>query len=457
MKTIFDEIDEKAIELKSLLPMQDELQIKLDKKFRLEFNYNSNHIEGNTLTYGETELLLIFDDTKGNHAMREYEEMKAHDVAFQMVGEWASNKEHYLTEKDIKSLNEIILVRPYWKDAVTADGQNTRREIIVGDYKAFPNSARLSNGEIFHYASVTETPILMGELMDWYRGEEEAIHTITLAAMMHFNFVRIHPFDDGNGRIARLLMNYILIKDDFPPVIIKSSDKPNYLRALHLADTGDYEPFIQYIGEQVVWSLDLSIKAARGENIEDVDDIDKEISLFKRSINKTNERQKIKSLTATNDINQNSALPLFECLYKKLASFNELFHSVECRILYFTGGVDNYNVQQRAGGSVLGKVESSKDLTQIMMDKTKDVNFGWIGMEYYLSGFKLDQPFNAGVFVVVTYETYQYAIRASFNFQDMVQGMTKNYDKLLVNDEITDIVTKVARNILEYLQERTPN
>ena len=90
MENILKEIDQLSERYKILWPMQPEHQKKLDKKFRLEFNYNSNHIEGNTLTYGETELLLYFDKTDGTHELREYEEMKNHDVAYKLVTEWAN-------------------------------------------------------------------------------------------------------------------------------------------------------------------------------------------------------------------------------------------------------------------------------------------------------------------------------------------------------------------------------
>ena len=225
MENIFQTIEKLATELKNLQPMKTEYRQKLEKKFRLEFNYNSNHIEGNTLTYGETELLLIFDKTTGNHELREYEEMKAHDVAFEMMKDWAADKERPFNETSIKNLHKVLLVIPFWKEAITPDGQSTRHLIEVGDYKRHPNSVRLQNGEIFHYASPGETPIQMGEMMEWYKNEEKAIHPVTLAAILHYRFVRIHPFDDGNGRISRLLMNYVFLKHDLPPVIIKSADK----------------------------------------------------------------------------------------------------------------------------------------------------------------------------------------------------------------------------------------
>ena len=87
----------------------------MDKKIRLEFNYNSNHIEGNTLTYGETELLLIFDKTTGNHELREYEEMKSHDVAFELIKELAFDKEWPLSEMAIKNLHEYCLYARFGK------------------------------------------------------------------------------------------------------------------------------------------------------------------------------------------------------------------------------------------------------------------------------------------------------------------------------------------------------
>ncbi|MBI1668111.1 Fic family protein [Capnocytophaga periodontitidis] len=281
---IFDYIDQLLATYNSLLPMSPENQRRWDKKVRLEFNYNSNHIEGNTLTYGETELLLLFDETHSSRPMRDYEEMKAHDVAFQKIKEWAADTETPLTEQDIKNLNQIILVQPFWKDAITPDGQPTRRQITVGNYKTQPNSVRLPNGELFEYTAPQEVPIQMQALMEWYRDEQTALHPVTLAAMFHYKFVCIHPFDDGNGRVSRLLMNYVLLAHKLPPVVIKSSDKQNYLHALHLADTGQYEAFIRYIAEQVVSSLEMAIKAAKGESIEEPDDLDKEIALVARQL-----------------------------------------------------------------------------------------------------------------------------------------------------------------------------
>lgn len=332
-----DKIDILKSNLNQLMPINSTYQKRIDEKFRLEFNYNSNHLEGNTLTYGETKLLLIFGDTQGNHQKREFDEMEAHDVAFKIVKEWANDWERPLTGNQIKELNQIILVKPFWKDAITNDGQTTRREIKIGNYKEFSNSVILSNGEIFEYASPSETPRLMGELIDWYKAEENSLHPVTLATMLHYKFVRIHPFDDGNGRIARLLLNYVLLKFGFPPVVIKTEDKKNYLRVLHLADLGDYSAFIDYVAEQLIWSLELSIKGAKGESVEEQGDWEKQLEVLKKNYN--NDKIAVKqrnSFAAFNEIYQKTVLPFLDLWNNKISKFDEFFEEKIVKIEIIT-------------------------------------------------------------------------------------------------------------------------
>lgn len=339
LKQVLAEIDLLKAKLDSLLPMKREDEERLWKKFRLEWNYNSNHIEGNTLTYGQTELLLIFDKTTGDHDMREYEEMKAHDVAIKKVVEYANDKSRDLAEADIRELNKLILVRPFWSDAITPDGQPTRKLIQPGEYKKQPNSVRLQNGEIFHYASPEETPAKMEQLIQWYRqaSTDEKIHPVEVAARLHYDFVRIHPFDDSNGRTARLLMNYALIRNGYPPTIVKSDEKKAYLDALNKADVGNFEAFIEYIAECQLWSLNLSINASKGLSINESSDITKEIALWKRSINPLQKYNAVKSYTFVVDFIEKNLMTLFFKLIEKHRVFDDLF--VLNQVSIFSNGV----------------------------------------------------------------------------------------------------------------------
>jgi Fic family protein len=297
-------------------------------KYRLEFNYNSNHIEGNTLTYGHTQLLLLFDKVVADYSFRELEEMKAHDVALKIVREAALDDSHILTEKFIKELNEIVLVRPFYKEAITADGQPTRRLIEPGTYKKYPNSVLLENGEVFNYASPEETPALIGDLMNWYRTEQEKkeLHPVQIAAIFHYRFVRIHPFDDSNGRTARLLMNYILIRNGYAPLVIESADKKGYLTALNKADTGDLQAFIEYISQYAEKWQSLYVKALKGESIEEQEDFRKEIELLKRKLNGDESRlEKVYSKKVCQEVLTDTILPLITAIIKELSVFDDFY------------------------------------------------------------------------------------------------------------------------------------
>jgi len=444
--SIFDKIDKLKAEWDKLQPLSTKDQKRLDEKFRLEFNYNSNHIEGNTLTYGETKLLLIFDDTRGGHTMREYEEMKAHDVAYKLIVEWAADPDFGLKEKDIKELNELILVRPYYKEAITQDGQNTRRLIKVGEYKEYPNSVRLPNGEMFEYASPIETPILMRELMEWYRSEEGALHPLTLAAMLHYKFVRIHPFDDGNGRLSRLLMNYVLLKNRMLPVVVKSDDKVNYLRALRNADAGDYEAFIGYIAEQSAWSLELGIKAARGGSIEESDDIDKKLNLLQRKIEGLqdgDEEPEERSLEFIHKAIVEVGFPIVRAVLEKLKAFNKQF--VECSVNYMIDGIGmtkgsedldeliklfENEFESRASP---GKIEFKMEFRHLKKASTSEVHV-W-----------LDRPY-------LQFEQYYYIL--SLSGDDKHEGRRLKYNQSIDEAIKDEAVKRIVEDFMSSLEKR---
>lgn len=321
-KTI-DTVSALKNELDKKIPLEAEDDKRLQKKLRLEFNYNSNHLEGNTLTYGQTQLLLFFDKSSGDVPVSDIEEMKAHDVALTHIEEMANDEERPLTENFIKELNKTILVKPFWKNAISPNGIPTRKRIEIGEYKTSPNSVQLKNGKIHEYASPEETPALMGDLLSWYRASKDQSHPVQLAAEFHYRFVCIHPFDDGNGRVARLIMNYILLNNNYPPVIIKSEDKESYLTALQKADTGDIRSLIEYVEEQSIWSLELSLKAANGKDIDELGDIEKEIEILKRK--KLSETKIFKTPKVTYEVINHINNDLWKPLGKLLDNFDDFF------------------------------------------------------------------------------------------------------------------------------------
>ena len=261
----------------ALQPISQQAQERLNQKLMLEFNYNSNHIEGNTLTYGQTELLLLFGRVAEPAIMRDLEEMKAHNVALRMIEAEAREEGRPLTETFIRTLHQTLLPEDY--QVTNPDG--TTYPIHAGQYKTRPNSVRTITGELFEYVSPEETPALMADLIAWYNREEAAatLSPIQLASLFHYRYIRIHPFEDGNGRIAHLLVNYILCKHAYPMIVVKSTDKNQYLSALNQCDVAvglirsdganaqlnQINPLTDYLSHCLEQSLALSITTVTSE------------------------------------------------------------------------------------------------------------------------------------------------------------------------------------------------
>lgn len=336
-------IDKLYQEWLSLQPLKEEYRYRLDQKFMLEFNYNSNHIEGNTLTYGQTELLLMFGKVVEEANMKDLEEMKAHNVALKMIQAEASDKRKPLTENFIRTLHHTLLREDYVVYRKSTDGITNSYTVHAGCYKTRPNSVITVTGERFEYASPEETPALMNDLVTWYNQavNDGWLSPIELATVFHYRYIRIHPFEDGNGRIARLLVNYILFRYDYPMIVVRSKDKEHYLSALNRCDVAvgsvpsmgahaelaQLIPFLDYMSGCLVQSLQLCIKAAKGEDIEEEDDFEKKIRILEKQ---RLSQPPIKLDHEEWDRLQKRFKELAALIKVKISSLNKFYHSVDC-------------------------------------------------------------------------------------------------------------------------------
>ena len=272
-------------QLDNLRPLNQEAEARIMQKFRLDWNYHSNHLEGNSLSYGETKALILFGLTAQGKPLEDHIEMSDHNTVLERLIE-VTRGEYPLTETFIRDIHKLLFnrVTDLKTMAETPDGKSTSRVIEIGKYKTMPNHAKTKTGETFYFATPEETPAKMYDLIEWFRKEKDKpdVNPIILAALFHYRFIRIHPFDDGNGRVARILMNFILMQFGYPPVIIKTEDKENYYAVLRLADADELEPFIEHIAQNLVRSLEIMIKGAKGESIEEPDDLDKELALLEQ-------------------------------------------------------------------------------------------------------------------------------------------------------------------------------
>lgn len=238
---MFQKIDAKKAVLDSKRPLSKESLDNLKRYFDVELTYNSNAIEGNTLTITETKVILEDGITIGKgKSLREHLEVINHKEAIDYVDDIVS-KNIDISERVIKDLNYIIL-----KSINNANAGKYRNTNVL--------ISGSSHRPVEHFL-VEEK---MKELINWYNVNKNKIHPIELAAEFHFRYVYIHPFIDGNGRSARLLMNLILMRNGYPISVIKNDNREEYMKALETASTtGELKSFVDLVADAVDKSLDI--------------------------------------------------------------------------------------------------------------------------------------------------------------------------------------------------------
>lgn len=220
-------------------PFSKGLANSLQEKLIVEWTYNSNAIEGNTLTLSETKVVLE-GITIGGKSVVEHLEVINHREAILFIEELISNKEP-LSEWDIKNIHALILKEI---DNNNAGKYRTENVVISGAKHIPPKNYEIGD--------------LMQRLIAEYQSEWKEYHPVIRATLLHGEFVKIHPFIDGNGRTSRLLLNFELMKNGYPPIIIKKEERARYYDVLDIAHTSmNYEPFIELVSKLVIESEKL--------------------------------------------------------------------------------------------------------------------------------------------------------------------------------------------------------
>ena len=435
-------------EIDALRPLKKDDELRIMQKFRLDWNYHSNSLEGNSLSFGETKALILFGLTASGKPLKDHFEMTGHNEAVKWISEIVK-QERPLTESFIRELHTLILKDSYFSDAITADGQKTRKKINVGVYKTAPNHVLTKTGEIFRFATPEETPAKMNDLINWYRekAEEKTVNAIVLATHFHYKYIRIHPFDDGNGRTARLLMNFILMRFGFPPVIVKQEDKQHYFEVLQLADAGNLNAFVDYIAENLIHSLELMIKGAKGESIEEEDDLDKELAVLDMKIKEVSEEVTVMK----DDFNLaefaiKNVLPLGEKFFEKNKKMTKYYirYSADLNADSFTPSYSAKDINIRL-----------KELINYL----KDINITRVkivSLVYHFNCFKRFgfPEFNFHSRIWIKFMQTKYKIMDDGSENSAAYIFEKPYSKLLTEKEINEIVTTEIRRHTAFIEEK---
>jgi Fic family protein len=238
-KDVLDRLDKKLSLLNSYRPLPMIAVQKLREQFGIEMTYNSNAIEGNSLTLKETFLVINEGLTIKGKPLKDHLEAKSHMEALEyLYALVAGDIRSTFSERLIRELHQIVLrdIDKEWA------GRYRNSNVMIGGADHRPPEA-------------LDVPRLMQELIVWARQNRRVLHPVELAAVLHHRIANIHPFFDGNGRTSRLVMNVILMQAGFPLVVVLKNDRKRYYRTLGEADRGNYAPFMRFIAQAVERSL----------------------------------------------------------------------------------------------------------------------------------------------------------------------------------------------------------
>jgi len=236
MKELLNKIDELKKQIDNFRPLKKSEIIQLKQFYQIGLTYSSNALEGNSLTETETKIVVEDGLTIGGKPLKDIFEAQGHSDAFNFMYSLIDNNK--ITENDILKLHHLFYYRIDEENA----GEYRKVKVFV-------------SGTNYKFPEPDDVPALMKKFVNELSEINEGVHPVEFAANAHKNFVEIHPFIDGNGRAARLLMNLILLKHGFPVTIIPPIRRLDYINALNESNKGIDEPFFKFISEMVYESL----------------------------------------------------------------------------------------------------------------------------------------------------------------------------------------------------------
>lgn len=320
--------------LQQKINVQGELSVdvkkKINYKFRLDWNYYSNSMEGNTLTMDETRSVMVGNLTVGGKPIKDVLEMKGHDEVIMEILKIRKG-ELRLSEQRIKEIHRGIMHE-----------EDESKRPKIGMWKTEPNYIYNYKNERFDFVQPAEVPEKMHELLNKTNAAIDAIrannknapHPLDVALMFHLEYVIIHPFYDGNGRTARILTNLLLISFGYPPFWVKTNERSIYNQ--YIGDIQGYggnpDLFYEFATTMILRSQQLVLDAIEGKDIEEPDDMDKKLALLEKELEAIDPNEEIKKHFDKDtfvEIFNSWGTELLEKTIPAIQKFNRLFTGIK--------------------------------------------------------------------------------------------------------------------------------
>lgn len=423
-----------SIEAKGKIP--EDILRKIEYKLRLECNYNSNKIEGGTLTRAETRSVMIGNITVDGKPLKDIREMEGHDdVMKDILG--IGKGEKRISERRILDMHRKIIVP-----------ETEAKKPEIGRWKTNANEIINYRGEKFSFTPPDEVPDAIHALLNWlnagldklHSNQKDAPNPLLLAFEFHLKYLTIHPFFDGNGRTARLLTNLVLVSLGYPPFwVTEDGEKEAYNR--YLTDVQSYgghpDLLYRFMAGLVERSLQMTLDAVEGREIDDPDDWSKKLRLFKSSLAAEDALRVARTKESTDAVYEKSIRATIQALMEKLQQFDELFVTKK---MWF--GVGSSSIS----------VETIDHLKTIMPNYNYQAD-EQLTFTYGLEGYKKRRdPVSIRCRVIWKLKAYEYACYIEDAGKD--EQYQKRYDEFYSPDEIDSIVSQCGGILFQQLESR---
>ncbi len=450
-----------------------EMKKKINYRFRLDWNYYSNSMEGNTLTKDDTRNLMVDKITVGGKPIKDVMEMQGHDNIISEIIKIGKGNAR-LSEKRIKEIHKGIM---HEVDEV--------KKKKIGIWKTEPNHIINYKGERFDFTAPTDVADEMHKLLNDTNAAIDAIvskkknapHPVDLALQFHLKYITIHPFYDGNGRTGRILSNLLLISLGYPPFVIKTEERDSYYH--YIGDVqcynGDQHLLFDFIADLVIRSQKLVLNAIEGKDISGPEDFDKEIEMLKRMQKPKKEIIK-KSNKVMQKILKDVYFPLLSESDKNLSKLNKLFkeqswtyfeepkppkHNIPLTPTYgsLSNTINIYNTVPTNHGDSYHDFKSAywlikyNDQNDFSLEVSFKIHFSDIN--YKIEVF-VGQPFAGATMVkmftnlinVITKEKTPFDEYKNYHFP------VKEYADIVMKETIKDWAAQISKDALDFIKKK---
>ncbi|MEO8237223.1 MAG: Fic family protein [Flavobacterium sp.] len=446
-KNVKAAIDSIKSQVKTFGELTIEQKKKINYKFRLEWNFNSNSMEGNTLTIEETRSVMVGNVTVNDKPLKDIFEMQGHDKVITEILKIGKG-ELRLSEKRIKEIHTGIMheENPEWKSK-------------IGQWKEQANEIINSKGEKYLFATPEEVPDKIHALLNKTNASIDAIHAnkknaphpIDIAMDFHLDYLDIHPFYDGNGRTARILTNLILISLGYNPFWINEKDRTIYYN--YISDIQGYggskELFFEYCAGLIERSEQIVLNAVQDIDIEEEDDLHKEISLLKRQLEGESFTKSPKNIY---DIFQFINSDVWQPLSIVVNQFDDLFSESKTKHLV------NHQNEKYPTKSILPTIinpfEKSTEPKEIKifghnLYETDIYKIEWLHTKYGLKKAKNNNIYEINF--SLSFEPTKYNIKLSINHHE-VWGSNYAYNEFPHKENIEKVKKDLGKKLIESIK-----